>query len=328
MATSQEIINVGASANDGAGDPLRTAFTKTNNNFSTLFASSSSGSIANGTSNISILTNAQVLISSAGTSNVLVVSSTGATITGLLSTTGNITGGNIRTDGVVSAGGNILVASGKNIGVGTTTPDTEVTILGSPQTVSYALTGNSTTLGTDLHITGADSANTRITQDAFGTGSYVAFTGRTARGTAATPAQTQSGDVLTQFTARGFSNGSLQFGNSSTGRVDIVAAENFADASRATSVLVYTTPTGAITPVATATFDSTGAFSATGNITGGTYVKTSTTTVASLPTASTAGAGARAFVTNANATTFNAVVGNGGGNSVPVFSDGTNWRIG
>jgi hypothetical protein len=35
---TQQIINVGASANDGLGDPLRTAFTKCNNNFDQLFA--------------------------------------------------------------------------------------------------------------------------------------------------------------------------------------------------------------------------------------------------------------------------------------------------
>ena len=186
-----------------------------------------------------------------------------------ISAVGNITGGNLRTSGVVSAGGNIVLASGAAIGVGTTSPDTEVTILGYPQTTSYSLSGNSTTAGTDLHITGADSANTRITQDAFGTGVYVAFTGRTARGTAVTPTQTQNNDVLTQFTARGFSSGTLQFGNISTGRVDIVASENFTDTSRATKVLIYTTPSGTITPVNTATFDSTGGFTATANITGG-----------------------------------------------------------
>ncbi len=34
---AQEVINVGAAANDGTGDPLRTAFQKINNNFSNLF---------------------------------------------------------------------------------------------------------------------------------------------------------------------------------------------------------------------------------------------------------------------------------------------------
>ena len=35
--STQEIINIGALPNDGEGDPLRTAFQKINNNFSTLF---------------------------------------------------------------------------------------------------------------------------------------------------------------------------------------------------------------------------------------------------------------------------------------------------
>ncbi|QDP48402.1 MAG: hypothetical protein Tp118SUR00d2C21406231_18 [Prokaryotic dsDNA virus sp.] len=50
--------------------------------------------------------------------------------------------------------------------------------------------------------------------------------------------------------------------------------------------------------------------------------------VASLPAAGTAGQGARHFVTNATATTFASVVAGGGANAVPVYSDGTNWRIG
>ena len=37
MATL-EVINVGASANDGTGDPLRVAFEKVNNNFANLWA--------------------------------------------------------------------------------------------------------------------------------------------------------------------------------------------------------------------------------------------------------------------------------------------------
>ena len=36
---AQEIINIGTSANDGQGDPLRVAFQKINNNFSQLYSS-------------------------------------------------------------------------------------------------------------------------------------------------------------------------------------------------------------------------------------------------------------------------------------------------
>ena len=51
-------------------------------------------------------------------------------------------------------------------------------------------------------------------------------------------------------------------------------------------------------------------------------------TVSGLPTVAVAGQGARRMVTDANSTTFNSVVAGGGSNVVPVFCDGTNWRIG
>lgn len=51
-------------------------------------------------------------------------------------------------------------------------------------------------------------------------------------------------------------------------------------------------------------------------------------TVAGLPTAAAAGQGARRMVTDANATTFASVVAGGGTNIVPVYSTGTDWRIG
>ena len=71
-----------------------------------------------------------------------------------------------------------------------------------------------------------------------------------------------------------------------------------------------------------------GIVSGTGNITGGPYLKTSSLTVATLPAAATAGAGARSFVSDATATTFASIVAGSGANAVPVFSDGTNWKIG
>jgi hypothetical protein len=58
------------------------------------------------------------------------------------------------------------------------------------------------------------------------------------------------------------------------------------------------------------------------------YFNHGTLTVATLPAAATAGASARAFVTDASATTFASVVAGGGPNKVPVYSDGTDWRIG
>jgi len=51
-------------------------------------------------------------------------------------------------------------------------------------------------------------------------------------------------------------------------------------------------------------------------------------TVSTLPSAATAGVGARAFVSDATATTFASTVAGTGANKVPVYSDGTNWKIG
>ena len=62
------------------------------------------------------------------------------------------------------------------------------------------------------------------------------------------------------------------------------------------------------------------------------YVKTVATTIGALPAAATAGAGARSFVTDCDlvaAGNFGTVAAHtSGANATPVFSDGTNWRIG
>ena len=51
-------------------------------------------------------------------------------------------------------------------------------------------------------------------------------------------------------------------------------------------------------------------------------------TVATLPSAVTSGKGARSFVTDALAPTFGTTVVAGGAVAVPVYSDGTNWKVG
>jgi hypothetical protein len=51
-------------------------------------------------------------------------------------------------------------------------------------------------------------------------------------------------------------------------------------------------------------------------------------TVATLPSAVTSGKGARSFVTDALLPTFGATVAAGGAVATPVYSDGTNWKVG
>ena len=49
---------------------------------------------------------------------------------------------------------------------------------------------------------------------------------------------------------------------------------------------------------------------------------------ADLPDAAVAGVGSRAFVTDSSVSTFGTTVAGGGTTKVPVYSDGTNWKVG
>jgi hypothetical protein len=51
-------------------------------------------------------------------------------------------------------------------------------------------------------------------------------------------------------------------------------------------------------------------------------------TVAQLSSAVISGAGARGFVTDSSVSTFGTTVAGGGSTKVPVYSDGTNWKVG
>lgn len=131
------------------------------------------------------------------------------------------------------------------LGVGTNTPSAELTVVSATQT--YTPTSGGLPAGTDLYIVGANSANTRITQDAYGTGAYPAYTGRMARGTAAIPTATQTGDILVEFTGRGY--GDTAFSASSVGRIDIEAAETFTDTAQGTYISLHTSALGASSAV-------------------------------------------------------------------------------
>jgi len=78
--------------------------------------------------------------------------------------------------------------------------------------------------------------------------------------------------------------------------------------------------------------DSAGVVKITDGSTGTGYVKQTPVLVSALPAAATVGAGTRGFVSDATATTFASVVTGSGtastAGTVPVYSDGTDWRIG
>ena len=86
------------------------------------------------------------------------------------------------------------------------------------------------------------------------------------------------------------------------------------------------------TPDAALARDSAGVVAITDGSTGTGYVKQTPVLVSALPAAATVGAGTRGFVSDATATTFASVVTGSGtastAGTVPVYSDGTDWRIG
>ena len=130
------------------------------------------------------------------------------------------------------------------LGIGTGSPDAVLTIVSPTQT---SVTAGTLPAGTDLHIVGADSAITRITQDSFGTGNYPAYTGRSSRGTAASPTASQTGDILSQYGGRG--RGATDYSTTSVARIDLEAAENFTDTAQGSYISFHTTALGAASPV-------------------------------------------------------------------------------
>jgi hypothetical protein len=130
------------------------------------------------------------------------------------------------------------------LGIGTGSPDAVLTVVSPTQT---SVTAGTLPAGTDLHIVGADSAITRITQDSFGTGNYPAYTGRSSRGTAASPTASQAGDILSQYGGRG--RGATDYSTTSVAHIDLEAAENFTDTAQGSYISFHTTALGAASPV-------------------------------------------------------------------------------
>jgi len=196
---AQQIINVGEAPNDGAGDPLRTAFIKSNDNFSELYSIGGITGIANGTSNISIpLANGSILMSVSNVANVATLTSSGLQIVGNSSATGTAAAGNITVGGTLVANGTIqslgavtavtvtasgnLVGGNLNIVNNIRTSDMLVTgnitnaqlnVTGNVAAANIAATGNIAANGTSITAAGFSVTNGNIA----GTGTLLSVTG-------------------------------------------------------------------------------------------------------------------------------------------------------
>jgi len=206
MAITQQIINVGASPNDGAGDPLRTAFIKTNENFTVLFNIGGVSGIANGTSNISIpFANSNIEFSVGNVSNVFKVLANGAITTGNHAVTSYLNAGNVTTSGTILANGTIqslggvtavtVTAAGNLVGG-------NLNVTNQMRASTLLLTGN--IINAELNVTGnINAGNINSTGNLIGLGSKVSVNGFVAD----SGAITATGQI---FTMNGFS---VQNGN-------------------------------------------------------------------------------------------------------------------
>jgi hypothetical protein len=115
---------------------------------------------------------------------------------------------------------------------------------------------------------------------------------------------------IIDFTGSVFAKGRISRGG--TAVLDISATRNVTIAAPASGVAVSIT----------------GVTGANALVVSGGPIRTTSLLVADLLSPATAGAGARAFATDATGTTFGSVPVGGGSNGVPVYCDGTDWRIG
>jgi len=108
-----------------------------------------------------------------------------------------------------------------------------------------------------LHITGYDGDASRITMDTFGTGNLPIFVGRSARGTAASPTPTISGDILARYAGLGFANiNYYPTGATLPSSIEFSATENYTSSAFGSKSTIYTYAIGTLSRVASLTIDS------------------------------------------------------------------------
>jgi len=190
---AQQTINVGATANDGTGDGIRTAYIKCNDNFKELYDTTiTPTTVPNGTSNLSVADSANVTITIAGSANVVNFAGTVSEFTGNISVTKDIAIANSLTvTQDVTIGDQLIIngSFGSNV-----LPDTNNTrTLGnatlrfaSMNTVLINATGNVTTTanisGGNIISTGAHITTGNVTGGNFITAGQVVSTGNVTGG--------------------------------------------------------------------------------------------------------------------------------------------------
>ena len=180
----------------------------------------------------------------------------------LIAGTGGVRGGNINLTGNTSISkdlavtGNIIASSISTtqlisfVSSTTAAGNSLVELIGSTSGLQQTPSQD----GYMLHITGKDNIPTRVIFDAFGANSYPIIAGRKGRGVAGTPIAAANNDVLLRISGNGW--GTTGFASLGSGRIDIVATENYTDTARGSRIDLFNCPDGSNVVTKIASFNS------------------------------------------------------------------------
>ena len=160
----------------------------------------------------------------------------GNVYTGSLIATGNVTAQTLTMNGSISVTGGIVTVNNNTFG-------TTVAAMRIDGSAGFAAQPTSQS-GTMMQVIGLANTPTRIIVDSYSTSgnAYSLIAGRQARGTAAAPTASQSGDVLARYSGNGY--GATGYSPLGIGRMDFVAAENYTDANKGSYIQFAATPIG------------------------------------------------------------------------------------
>ena len=154
----------------------------------------------------------------------------------LANTNGNTFAGTLNISDKLNVNGSVIFAN------------TQFTATESALTIAACPIGDVQTPSNDgymLHISGKQNVSSRIVFDSFGANTYAVVAGRTARGTPTAPLATANGDVLMRITGNGW--GTTGYAPLGIARLDIVATENYTDATRGSRIEMWNITNGSNT---------------------------------------------------------------------------------
>ena len=352
---TQQIIDYGVTANDGTGDPLRTAFIKTDENFSNIWLAGPVGSnitIGNNTIQAND-TNGNLVLKPNG---IGVVETKGSILpdldqlrdlgspsrrfgsiyfNGSLDTTSNLSVENLTvTDSVVVAGnltvnGTTLTVNVANLNIS----DKNIVIANGSPNAQSANGAGITVAGANAQLTyisSTDSWNSNknlVAEKFFSVGGFAEdgwdFITQTGGGFFSFPS---GASWQSQINLDGTSDEYIR--SATNGYINISTYDSIRDLASEIDIEHGLIRLKIYNGVDVEwDFRDDGTFDAAGTVECD-IVKTRPVTVSGLPLANAIGAGARAMVTDANDRTWGNLVVGGAGNTVPVWSDGSNWYIG